>query len=168
MRIDEIPISRRGWTGFALAIGTVLLGMGLSGVAEAQKDKIRLAAQVWYPSFPQYVAQEMGFYATFPYIAMVFFGNGSAWIADGMIRRGTSITFVRKLWQTVAFVGAAICLFLLVHAASPSNRPSKSRAVKSAVGASMILRPPSRTTMRSECSSARGMSCMTSTSVSCR
>jgi MFS transporter, ACS family, solute carrier family 17 (sodium-dependent inorganic phosphate cotransporter), other len=62
---------------------------------------------------------EMGFYATFPYIAMMFFGNGSAWIADGMIRRGTSITFVRKLWQTVAFVGAAICLFLLIHVASP-------------------------------------------------
>ena len=58
---------------------------------------------------------EMGFYATFPYIAMMFFGNGSAWIADGMIRRGASITFVRKLWQTVAFVGAALFLWLLAH-----------------------------------------------------
>ena len=63
MRIDERPKFRSGWMGLALAIGTVLLGMGISGVAEAQKDKIRLAAQVWYPSFPQYVAQEMGFYA---------------------------------------------------------------------------------------------------------
>jgi MFS transporter, ACS family, solute carrier family 17 (sodium-dependent inorganic phosphate cotransporter), other len=61
---------------------------------------------------------EMGFYATFPYIAMMFFGNGSAWIADGMIRRGASITFVRKLWQTVAFVGAALFLWLLAHTGS--------------------------------------------------
>ena len=58
---------------------------------------------------------EMGFYATFPYIAMMFFGNGSAWIADGMIRRGASLTLVRKLWQTVAFVGAALFLWLLAH-----------------------------------------------------
>ncbi len=83
----------------------------------------------WYTFLtwlPTYLVQargfslsEMGFYATFPYIAMMFFGNGSAWIADGMIRRGTSITFVRKLWQTVAFLGAAVCLYLLIHTAAP-------------------------------------------------
>ena len=62
----------------------------------------------------------MGFYATFPYLAMLLFGNGSAWMADGMIRRGTRITFVRKFWQTAAFVGAALFLFLLSHTASPA------------------------------------------------
>jgi len=83
----------------------------------------------WYTFLtwlPTYLVQargfslsEMGLYATFPYIAMMFFGNGSAWIADNMIRSGTSITLVRKLWQTVAFVGAAMCLFFLIHVASP-------------------------------------------------
>ena len=66
--------------------------------------------------------QEMGIYATFPYLAMLVFGNGSAWIADGMIQRGTSITFVRKFWQTMAFVGAALFLYLLSHTASPALR----------------------------------------------
>ena len=34
------------------------------GMANAQqKDKIRLAGQIWYPSFPMYVAQELGLYA---------------------------------------------------------------------------------------------------------
>lgn len=83
----------------------------------------------WYTFLtwlPTYLVQargfslsEMGFYATFPYIAMMFFGNGSAWMADRMIQGGTSITFVRKLWQTVAFVGAAVCLFALIQVASP-------------------------------------------------
>ena len=64
--------------------------------------------------------QEMGIYAMFPYLAMLVFGNGSAWIADGMIQRGTSTTFVRKFWQTVAFVGAALFLYLLSLTASPA------------------------------------------------
>lgn len=43
--------------GTALAVGFA------SPVAAQQKDKIRIAAQVWYPSFPQYVAMEQGIYA---------------------------------------------------------------------------------------------------------
>ena len=62
---------------------------------------------------------EMGIYATFPYIAMMFIGNGAAWVADRAIQRGVSITVVRKLSQTVAFVGAALFLLLLTQTASP-------------------------------------------------
>jgi len=57
----------------------------------------------------------MGVYATLPYIAMMLIGNGTAWLADEMIRRGMSIAVVRKIFQTVAFGGAGLCLLLLAH-----------------------------------------------------
>ncbi|MBI3326494.1 MAG: hypothetical protein HYZ81_07315, partial [Nitrospinae bacterium] len=63
---------------------------------------------------------EMGVYATFPYIAMMFIGNGMAWVADSMIQRGASITRVRKLSQSLAFGGAALFLLLLTQTTSPA------------------------------------------------
>jgi len=62
--------------------------------------------------------QEMGIYAMFPYIAMMFIGNSAAWLADGMIRRGASITVVRKLFQTIAFLGAGAFLYMLTQSDS--------------------------------------------------
>ena len=42
----------------------LICGLGLVSAAHAQaKDKIRIAAQVWYPSFPQYVAMTQGIYS---------------------------------------------------------------------------------------------------------
>jgi len=76
----------------------------------------------WLPSYLVQVRgfslNEMGVYATFPYIAMMLIGNGSAWIADDFIRRGVSITLVRKISQTVAFGGAGLCLLWLAHTES--------------------------------------------------
>ena len=40
----------------------VVLGFANVAVAQ-QKDKIRIAAQVWYPSFPMYVAMTQVFYS---------------------------------------------------------------------------------------------------------
>lgn len=46
-----------------LIIG-LAIGIGIASPSLAQqKDKIRIAAQVWYPSFPQYVAMTQGIYA---------------------------------------------------------------------------------------------------------
>ncbi len=83
----------------------------------------------WYTFLtwlPTYLVQvrgfslaEMGIYATFPYIAMIGIGNGVAWVADGMIQRGVSVTTVRKLSQTLAFGGAALFLLLLTQTTSP-------------------------------------------------
>lgn len=77
----------------------------------------------WLPSYLVQVRgfslNEMGIYATFPYLAMMFIGNGTAWLADDMIRRGLSVTFVRKIFQTVAFGGAGLFLVLLTHTTSP-------------------------------------------------
>ncbi len=43
--------------GFAVAVALAL------PAAAQQKDKIRIAAQVWYPSFPQFTAMDQGIYA---------------------------------------------------------------------------------------------------------
>ena len=71
----------------------------------------------WLPTYlvqvRQFSLQEMGLYATFPYVAMMLIGNGAAWVADGMIKAGTSVTRVRKLFQTVAFLGATVFLLIL-------------------------------------------------------
>jgi MFS family permease len=50
---------------------------------------------------------------------MLVAANGSGWLADGMIRRGVSITLVRKGFQSVCFIGSAICLLLLSATMSP-------------------------------------------------
>jgi ABC-type nitrate/sulfonate/bicarbonate transport system substrate-binding protein len=42
--------------------GVCAVGL-IGGVAAQQRDKIRIAAQVWYPSFPQYAAMSQGIYA---------------------------------------------------------------------------------------------------------
>ena len=57
--------------------------------------------------------EEMGMYAMVPYLAMVVAANGAGWLADGLIRRGVSITLVRKGFQSLCFVGSAACLLVL-------------------------------------------------------
>ncbi|MBI3245347.1 MAG: ACS family MFS transporter [Deltaproteobacteria bacterium] len=78
----------------------------------------------WLPSYLVQVRgfslNEMGIYATFPYLAMMVIGNGSAWIADERVRRGASVTLVRKISQTVAFVGAGFFLLALTQTSSPA------------------------------------------------
>jgi ACS family sodium-dependent inorganic phosphate cotransporter len=79
----------------------------------------------WLPTYLVQVKgfslSEMGVYATFPYIAMMLIGNGSAWLADEVIRRGVSVTMVRKVSQTVCFGGAGLFLLLLPQASSPAG-----------------------------------------------
>src|SRR5712691_5576526 len=60
----------------------------------------------------------MGVYAMLPYCAMLLAANGAGWLADGMIRRGIPITLVRKGFQSLCFVGSALCLLLLSATAS--------------------------------------------------
>lgn len=77
----------------------------------------------WLPAYLVQVRgfslNEMGVYATFPYIAMMLLGNSTAWLADDLIHRGVSVTLVRKVFQTVAFGGAGVFLLLLAHTESP-------------------------------------------------
>lgn len=59
-------MSKRSLIRLVLArfILPLVVVLGFANVAVAQqKDKIRIAAQVWYPSFPMYVAMTQGIYA---------------------------------------------------------------------------------------------------------
>lgn len=60
-----------------------------------------------------------GAYAMIPWVAMFVMINVAGWIADGMIRRGISITFVRKLMQTIGLVGSAAFLLVTRQVATP-------------------------------------------------
>lgn len=51
---------RRAVVGSVVVAALALLP---SMASAQQKDKIRIAGQIWYPSFPMYVAQEQGLYA---------------------------------------------------------------------------------------------------------
>lgn len=55
----------------------------------------------------------VGLVAMLPHLTSFIFLNLMGNIADRMIQRGLSITFVRKLMQTIAFGGLATCLFLI-------------------------------------------------------
>ena len=59
MKIDSV--FRRTFAKLAIGLA-VSVGLAAPVLAQ-QRDKIRIAAQVWYPSFPQYVAMSQGIYA---------------------------------------------------------------------------------------------------------
>lgn len=53
-----------------------------------------------------------GLYSAAPWMTMFIVGNLSGWIADGMVKRGLSLTAVRKIMQTIGLVGSAIFMLL--------------------------------------------------------
>ena len=55
----------------------------------------------------------VGIVSMLPHITSFFCLNVAGNIADRMIRSGMDVTFVRKLLQTIAFGGLAVCLFLI-------------------------------------------------------
>jgi ACS family sodium-dependent inorganic phosphate cotransporter len=55
----------------------------------------------------------VGVVSMLPHLTSFVCLNVAGNIADRMIRRGMDVTFVRKLLQTIAFGGLAICLFLI-------------------------------------------------------
>jgi len=71
----------------------------------------------WLPS---YFASQLGInlrsvwiFVAPPWIASFLFSNIAGWIADRMITSGKSVTFTRKLLQTIGFLGPAMGLAAL-------------------------------------------------------
>ncbi len=69
---------------------------------------------------PTYFTQELGVdisqvgvYTILPWLAMFLMANVAGWIADKLIASGRSVTFVRKLMQTIGFLGPTIFLSLI-------------------------------------------------------
>lgn len=79
----------------------------------------------WLPSYFSAVqglsVSGSGLFSAMPWIAMAVMVYVAAWIADGMVSRGTDTTYVRKLMQTIGMLGAVVFL-LLVGSASTSTQ----------------------------------------------
>ena len=54
-----------------------------------------------------------GYASLLPWIVMFAMANVGAQLADGLLRRGRSVTFVRKLMQSIGFFGAAGALLAI-------------------------------------------------------
>jgi ACS family sodium-dependent inorganic phosphate cotransporter len=62
-----------------------------------------------------------GIYSVLPWITMAISANIGGWIADTMVTRGISVTFVRKFMQTLGFLGPAFCLTQLSNVTTISG-----------------------------------------------
>lgn len=71
----------------------------------------------WLPTyFKQALGVDMskvGIYTVLPWLVMFIMGNVAGWTADTMLKRGFSVTFVRKLMQSIGFFGAATFVSLV-------------------------------------------------------
>ena len=56
---------------------------------------------------------QVGVYTILPWLVMFVMANVAGWIADTLLQRGLSVTFVRKLMQTIGLLGPAVFLILI-------------------------------------------------------
>jgi MFS transporter, ACS family, solute carrier family 17 (sodium-dependent inorganic phosphate cotransporter), other len=77
---------------------------------------------LWLPSYLHEIfgvpMERLGSYSIIPWIAAFCIGNLSGWIADGLRKRGMTMTGVRKLMQATAFALGAVSMLLLPLARS--------------------------------------------------
>ncbi|KAL6785920.1 PHT4D [Auxenochlorella protothecoides x Auxenochlorella symbiontica] len=68
----------------------------------------------WMPSYYNQVLgldlRASGFFSVLPWITMAISANIGGWLADTLIARGVSVTTVRKVMQTIGFLGPAFFL----------------------------------------------------------
>jgi ACS family sodium-dependent inorganic phosphate cotransporter len=73
----------------------------------------------WMPTYYNQVLGldllKSGFFSVLPWVTMAISANVGGWIADTLIGRGWSITTVRKIMQTIGFLGPAFFLTQLSH-----------------------------------------------------
>ncbi|CAA2962169.1 sodium-dependent phosphate transport 1, chloroplastic [Olea europaea subsp. europaea] len=78
----------------------------------------------WMPTYYHQVLKfnltESGLFAVFPWLTMAFSANLGGWIADTLVSKGVSVTTVRKIMQTIGFLGPAFFLTQLSHVNSPA------------------------------------------------
>lgn len=77
----------------------------------------------WMPTYYSQVLKlnltDSGLFCVLPWLTMAVSSNLGGWIADTLVKRGTSITIVRKVMQSVGFLGPAFFLTQLGHVNSP-------------------------------------------------
>ncbi|XXG85035.1 hypothetical protein AAC387_Pa11g0203 [Persea americana] len=78
----------------------------------------------WMPTYYNQVLKfnltESGLFCVLPWLTMAVFANIGGWIADTLVSRGLSITTVRKIMQSIGFLGPAFFLTQLSHVRTPA------------------------------------------------
>ncbi|XP_022635622.1 ascorbate transporter, chloroplastic isoform X2 [Vigna radiata var. radiata] len=78
----------------------------------------------WMPTYYNQVLKfnltESGLLCVLPWLTMAAFANIGGWIADTLVRKGVSITAVRKIMQSIGFLGPAFFLSQLSHVRTPA------------------------------------------------
>ncbi|XP_047156369.1 ascorbate transporter, chloroplastic-like isoform X2 [Vigna umbellata] len=78
----------------------------------------------WMPTYYNQVLKfnltESGLLCVLPWLTMAAFANIGGWIADTLVRKGVSITTVRKIMQSIGFLGPAFFLSQLSHVITPA------------------------------------------------
>lgn len=78
----------------------------------------------WMPTYYNQVLNfnltESGLLCVLPWLTMAVFANIGGWVADTLISRGFSITSVRKIMQSIGFLGPAFFLSQLSKVKTPA------------------------------------------------
>ncbi|KAL2898757.1 Sodium-dependent phosphate transport protein 1 chloroplastic [Bienertia sinuspersici] len=78
----------------------------------------------WMPTYYHQVLKfnltESGIFCVLPWLTMAVSANFGGWTADTLVSKGYSVTTVRKIMQTVGFLGPAFFLTQLSHVNSPA------------------------------------------------
>ncbi|KAK6918372.1 Major facilitator superfamily [Dillenia turbinata] len=78
----------------------------------------------WMPTYYNQVLKfnltESGLFCVLPWLTMAAFANIGGWIADSLVSKGLSITAVRKIMQSIGFLGPAFFLTQLSHVRTPA------------------------------------------------
>ena len=77
----------------------------------------------WMPTYYNQVLgldlKSSGLLSVLPWVTMAVAANVGGWIADSLVSRGWSVTHVRKIMQTVGFLGPAFFLTRLSAVHTP-------------------------------------------------
>ncbi|XP_039048401.1 ascorbate transporter, chloroplastic-like [Hibiscus syriacus] len=78
----------------------------------------------WMPTYYNQVLKfnltESGLLCVLPWLTMAAFANIGGWIADTLVSKGLSVTSVRKIMQSIGFLGPAFFLTQLSHVKTPA------------------------------------------------
>ncbi|KAF3441511.1 hypothetical protein FNV43_RR15425 [Rhamnella rubrinervis] len=78
----------------------------------------------WMPTYYNQVLKfnltDSGLLCVLPWLTMAVFANIGGWIADTLVSKGLSITTVRKIMQSIGFLGPAFFLTQLSHIKTPA------------------------------------------------
>ncbi|KAI5647233.1 hypothetical protein M9H77_33238 [Catharanthus roseus] len=78
----------------------------------------------WMPTYYNQVLKfnltESGLLCVLPWLTMAVFANIGGWIADTLVSKGFSITSVRKIMQSIGFLGPAFFLTQLSNVRTPA------------------------------------------------